>query len=81
MSKDRIKALKEFMLLNRHNLNKPVMKDLYYNIFDYKYRYALAHPLDIYVDIKWFIDEGIKEINGGNNEAWYFEDFKEAGLI
>lgn len=78
---DRIKALREFNKLNYHKLpDKWEMRNLYKRIFDFSKRYVFAEPIDIYVDIKHFIEDGIKEIQLGHS-PWYKKDFIKAGLL
>lgn len=77
---DRVIAIKEFLKLNYQELDRSQMQNLYVRIFDFPKRYAFAEAIDLYVDIDYFIKEGVKLINKGK-ETWYKNDFIDAGLI
>jgi hypothetical protein len=78
----RARALCEFKTLKRDSkeLERDYMKDLYKRIFDFSVRYYFSEGIDIYVDIKHFIEDGIERIEK-DEDVWYKQDFIDAGLV
>lgn len=77
---DRVLAIKEFSKLSYNRLDTVYMFKLHVRIFSFSMRCICSSGLDIYVDIKSFIEDGIERIQAGE-ETWYKQDFINAGLI
>lgn len=81
MCERRVKAIKQFMELDHsEQRNKELMLKIYKDIFGIRERYLFASAIDLFVDIKHFLADGLYRINISEDICWYKDDFMAVGI-
>lgn len=76
-----IEAINRFLdLENQEKKDKELLRQLYKEILGFEYRYIFANPIDIFVDIAWFLEKAYYEVYALNTEVWYYEIISKVGL-